>query len=97
MATGDDLRAGYVDLASTDRHVYALFSGNVMGEAGQQTFFGRQVHVFDWSGRMVARLELDEPALTMALAPDESRLYAVRHEPQPSVVRYDLPRLPDGG
>jgi hypothetical protein len=97
MATGDDLRAGYVDLASTDRHLYALFSGNRAGEAGPQTFFGRQVHVFDWSGRMVARLELDEPALTIALTPDESRLFAVRHDPEPSIARYDLPPLPGGG
>jgi hypothetical protein len=94
MATGDDLRAGYVDLASTDQHVFALFSGKRRNEAGSRTFFGGQVHVFDWTGRIVARLELDEPALTIALSPDESRLYAVRHEPEPSIVRYDLPRLP---
>lgn len=96
MAIGDDLRAGYVDLESTDRHVYALFSGNLMGEAGQQTFFGRQVHVFDWSGRMVERLELDAPAVSIAVNRNESRLFAVWHDPEPSVVRYDLPPLPDG-
>jgi hypothetical protein len=97
MATGDDLRAGYVDLASTDKHVFALFSGKRRDEAGSRTFFGGQVYVFDWAGRIVARLGLDEPALTIALSPDERLLYAIRHEPEPSVVRYALPRLPDGG
>jgi hypothetical protein len=97
MATGDDLRAGYVAVTSTDRHLFALFSGNFAGEAGQRLYFGRQLHVLDWSGRMVVKLELDEPAFTIAVAPDESRLYAVRHDPEPSVVRYDLPPLPDAG
>lgn len=97
MAIGDDLRAGYVDLESTDKYVYALFSGRLMGEAGQQTFFGRQVHVFDWAGQMVARLDLDEPAISIALTPDGLRMFAVRHDPQPSVVGYNLPSLRSGG
>lgn len=97
MATGDDLRVGYVDISSTDRHIYALFSGKTRGEAGANTFFGREVHVFDWSGELVERLLLDEIAFTMAIAPDGRHLFAVRHDPEPAIARYVLPALPGGG
>lgn len=96
MATGDDLRVGYVDLAATRDHIYALFSGTVRGEAGASTYFGREVHVFDWSGAKLARLQLDEPAFTIAVTPDGARMYAVHHEPVPSIVSYSLPRPPAG-
>jgi hypothetical protein len=97
MATGDNLRVGYVDLAATRDHIYALFSGVLRRDAGSSTFFGREVHVFDWSGAKVGRMRLDEPAFTIAVTPDGTRMYAVRHEPQPAIVAYSLPRLSPGG
>lgn len=97
MATGEDLRAGYVGLASTAHHIYALFSGRLRSEAGANTFFGREIHVFDWSGKKVARLGLDELAVAIAVTPDGKQMFAVRHDPEPSVVRHALPDLPTGG
>lgn len=97
MSIGDDLRVGYVDLASTDERIYALFSGSLARDAGASVFFGREIHVFDWSGKMVTRLRLDEPALTIAVDPAGTRLFAVRHDPAPSVVRYELPTAARGG
>jgi hypothetical protein len=90
MALGDDVRAGYVDMASTDDRIYALFSGAV-GMQGGNTFAGREVHVFDWSGKMLARLALDAPGYSVSVTPDEKQLFTLRHEPEPAVVRYRLP------
>jgi hypothetical protein len=97
MAAGDDLRVGYVGLASTNEHIYALFSGELRSEAGANAFFGREVHVFDWSGKKVAQMKLDEPAFAIAITQDGDRMYAIRHDPEPSVVRYVLPRPSTGG
>lgn len=97
MATGDDLRVGYVGLASTDRHIYALFAGLTRAEAGRNSFFGREVHVFDWTGELVERLTLDEIAFAMAVSPDGRELFAARHDPEPAVVRYVLPERLWGG
>lgn len=97
MAVGDDLRGGYVDLASTRDRIYALFSGVLLRDAPDNVFFGREVHVFDWSGRMLARLRLDEPGLGIAVTPDETQFFTIRHDPEPSIVRYRLPAAARGG
>ena len=90
MALGDDVRAGYVDLASTRDRIYALFSGAV-GMQGSDTFAGREVHVFDWSGKQLSRMQLDAPVWTIAVEPGGRRMFGVRNDPEPSIVRFDLP------
>lgn len=90
MATGDDLRFGYVDLVAAGDRLYALFSGRTRAERPGRANFGEQVHVFDWEGRLVQVVELDEPALSLAVEEDGRTLYAVRHDPEPAIVRYRL-------
>jgi hypothetical protein len=91
MATGDDLRFGYVDVAPTAGHVYALFSGRTRGDHPDDASYGRSVHVFDWDGSLRAVLELDVDAFAIAVDEERGRLLAVRHLPTPSVVTFDLP------
>jgi hypothetical protein len=90
MATGSDLRFGYTGLASTDEHIYALFSGQLRGEGGAYSYFGTEVHVYTWTGERVATYRLDERARAIAITPDGRRLYAVQWTPEPRVVRYAL-------
>lgn len=92
MATGDDLRIGYLDLAATHRHIFALFSGNTRGEMRGRTYTGKEVHVFDWTGERVTTLALNERAHSIAVdtaAP--GYLYVARDDPSPTLVRHPLP------
>lgn len=91
MATGDDLRFGYVDLVAAGDRLYALFSGHTRAERPGRANFGQQVHVFDWEGRLVRVVDLDAPALSLAVEEDGRTLYAVRHDPEPAIVRYRIP------
>ena len=91
MATGDDLRVGYLDLASTSRHLYALYSGKTRAESRGRTYFGKEVHVYDWNGERLATLALPELAFTLTVDPAGRYLYAVHHDPEPRVARYTLP------
>lgn len=96
MATGDDLRFGYVDLAAAGDRLYALFSGRTRAERPGRANFGQQVHVFDWEGTLRSMIDLDEPVLSLAVTPDGRTLYAVRHDPVPAVFRFRLPAEPKG-
>jgi len=90
MMTGDDLRFGYGDLASTDEYLFALFSGETRGSAPRIAQFGKAVHVFRWDGERVATLQLPARARAITVTPDGADLFAIHMEPKPAVVRYPL-------
>jgi hypothetical protein len=90
LASGDELRFGYVDLYAAGERLYALYSGAKRADRPGRANFGGEVHVFDWSGELVRILPLDHLALALAVADDERTLYTVRHNPTPAVLRYAL-------
>ncbi len=96
LATGDDLRFGYVDVATTNDRIYALFSGRTRTGHPEDAVYGQTVHVFDWDGTFVSILHLDADVMAIAVDEVRTRLLAVRHLPAPAVLSYDLPaRLQD--
>ena len=91
LATGEDLRFGYVDVATTRDRIYALFSGRTRAGHPDDAVYGRDVHVFDWDGTLHSVLNLDADAMAIAVDLRRGRLLVVRHLPTPAVVSYDLP------
>lgn len=91
MATGDDTRFGYVDVAAAGNRLFALYSGHTRAERPRRANFGEEIHVYDWDGQLHARYRLDRPALTLAVDSASRTIYAVGHDPVPAVVTYVLP------
>ena len=91
LATGEDLRFGYVDVATGEDLIYALFSGRTRAGHPDDAVYGRDVHVFDWDGKLHSILHLDADAMAIAVDPRRDRLLVVRHLPTPAVLSYDLP------
>ncbi|MDP9353493.1 MAG: TolB-like 6-bladed beta-propeller domain-containing protein [Chloroflexota bacterium] len=90
MTSGDDLRFGYIDLASTDHHVYALFSGRTREEAPGRANYAHYVQVFDWDGRLVRTFELDASVISIAVDRSGEQLFAIRHHPSPALLRIGI-------
>ena len=90
LAPGDDLRFGYVDVATTNDRSYALFSGRTRAGHPGEAVYGRNVHVFDWDGTLLSVIHLDADAMAIAVDSRRSRLLAVRHLPTPAVLSYEL-------
>ena len=93
MASGEDLRFGYVDVAPTGDRIYALFSGRTRGAYPDRAVYGSTVHVFGWDGALQAIFELDIDAMAITVDEERDRILAVRHLPTPAVVSFDLPDL----
>lgn len=91
MATAEDVRHGYVDLAATPTRLYALFSGRTSAGHPDRPTFGEHVHVFDWDGGFRGALRLEEAAIAVAVDGEAGVLYAVSHDPAPAIWRYALP------
>lgn len=84
----DDVRFGYLDVATTDGRVYALFSGRTRAEG--DAYLGDRILVFDWSGRLLDTWAVDSRLMAIAVSPDGDWLYGIRHHPDPAVMAYRL-------
>ena len=89
MATGQDLRFGFLDIGSTNSHIYVLYSGQTRSEAPGQANFGSTIVKYKWSGEPVSIYRLDRLILSFQINQDET-LFASSHERSPSVIRFDL-------
>lgn len=90
MASGEEMRLGYVDVAATDDRIYALFSGRTREGYPDRATYGEYVHVFDWEGAYLGALRLDSEVAAIATDVARDRLIAVRHLPAPAVLSYPL-------
>lgn len=88
MASGDETRFGYLDVATTKSRIYALFSGRTRAEG--RANYGDMVHVFDWDGRLLEAVQLDAFVISLAVDPAGSTLYGLRHDPFPAVLAFRL-------
>ena len=90
-----EMRFGYGGITSTDRLVFALYSGRSMAEAPGYANYGQYVIVFTWTGQPMAILDFDGDSFDIAVSPDGTELFAAFDTPVPAIVRYTLPPLID--
>ena len=94
-STTNETRIGYIDLAITDKRIYALYSGRLRGQQGG---WANLVRVFDWNGNYITSYDLQAAAVGIAVVSRDSEpdiLYAVQMRPKLEISRYMLPQ-PDG-
>jgi hypothetical protein len=65
--------AGYVQVAASDKHVYALFSGRDDEWRG----YSDTVHVFSWDGELVETLKLEKRIVSMSVTADGGQLVGI--------------------
>ena len=79
---GDESREAYVRGQVTDKYIYLLYSGNLPG--GENLFYGKYIHVYDWDGKPVKRLELDNYTKDIAVTANDSLLYM--YDPKSTII-----------
>ncbi len=88
MATGKDLRFGYIDVTVTATHFFALYSGRTRGEYPGKANFANLIHKFTWDGELVQVFELDRDVLMITVDEEEKTLYGTQLYPIPEIVVY---------
>jgi hypothetical protein len=91
-------RIAYNACVAMPNLVVALFSGRrdasyrpVSQYAPSEAHVFEFVHVFDWSGKLVKVLQLDQPTWWMMdIDPKTLEMFGLTDEPVPAVLRYDL-------
>ncbi|MDR1897034.1 MAG: TolB-like 6-bladed beta-propeller domain-containing protein [Prevotellaceae bacterium] len=92
MASWDNT-VGYISIAATDKHVYALYSGKSLKELKEGNsleFVSREVRIFDWTGNRVETYSLDVSCKYIGVSNDEKTLWAIALAPDITPVYFDL-------
>ena len=83
-------RFGYLYMQSTDKYIYALYSGRSRKDFPGKANFGQSIHVFDWDGNPIKEYKLDQDIFAFAINEKENTLYAIQHYPKSQVVKFSL-------
>ncbi|MEA4887487.1 MAG: BF3164 family lipoprotein [Bacteroides graminisolvens] len=74
-AITDETRYGYADIESTDKLVYALYSGRKVKEKDYS--FGSIIRIFDWNGSIGLELHSDINLRRITVSEDNQYIYAI--------------------
>ena len=83
----------YLDVATTNRYIYLLYSGKTYADKGMDSFYGEQIFVYDWKGTPICKLDLDLSAKLICPSPDDDFLYTISLNPDYKVTKYRLPAM----
>ena len=80
----------YIDACTTEDYVYTLYSGRSLKEYGLKCFQSNLIHVYDWEGKLVKKLQLDIDVQQIAVTKDNRKIYAIADLPDPVLVVFEL-------
>lgn len=83
---------GYLSVASTEKYIYALYSGRYQRE-GESFHSGNEVHVFDWDGKPLCLIHLDRNAQYLAATPQGFFALCDNADEGYDVVEYNFPNI----
>lgn len=88
----EDTKFGYLDICEQRKHVYCLYSGKTIkasrGKGGP--FQGSTIRVFDFDGNPVISYKLDHDVFKFTVDSQERTIYAIVHNPEPEIVKFQL-------
>jgi len=80
----------YADVRTTQDYIFALFHNQLLGE-WQRKPKNMEIHVFDWNGLPLYRLQIDEYLASFCVDPLEKIMYAFDYEE--NIYQYDLSKI----
>jgi hypothetical protein len=84
-------RLWYWSCVGTDHYLYALFSGRLRKALPPSRYISAQyIHVFDWHGKLLHVIKLDQLVGGIAVSPDDATLFASVPD-SATLYRYALP------
>jgi len=83
-----DTKYAYVDVATTEEYIYALYSGVL--DPDENHSYGRAIHVFDWEGKLDRIIELNTHVISIAVNDSSNLIFGIQHFPKVAVVSFKL-------
>ena len=86
----DAMRFGYIDVAVTNTHIYALFSGRTRSEYPGRANAGNIIHMYTWDGELTGVYELESDFISIALMEKTKKLYALEYGLGQTIYTYQF-------
>ena len=80
----------YLDVCSTEKFVYLLYSGKNYEKDQLKAFTSNKIHVYNWNGEKVKVLSLDVDVDKIVVSEDDGVMYSIANLPDPMVVSFRL-------
>lgn len=88
MASDENFRFGYIDLAVSNDYIFGLYSGRVRGDGNAN--FGTFIHCFDWEGNFIKSFSFEEYLFSINLNDEGSVIFGLEHYPEISLNIYKI-------
>lgn len=79
---------GFTDVVTTDKFVYALYSGKSFEEYGLQDSEGDNLLVYNWQGELIRTYKLDVDVSCICVDDRDKIMYAITNNPDPLIVKF---------
>lgn len=83
---------GFLSAAISKKYVYAIYSGE-KEDVKSPVPSGKYVYKYDYSGNLINKYELDNATFSIAVAPDDSRLYTIADNKGYCIYTYSMKDL----
>jgi hypothetical protein len=87
FAVNKDTKNTFIDLAVTDKYIYALYSGEILLDNYYSK--GKEVFVYDYDGNLIKKYYLDQELVSFDISGD-SFIYGLNVDILPELFKFDL-------
>lgn len=79
---------GFISSSTTENYIYLLYSGKTRNQGNEK--YSNQIWVYDWSGKPIKKIKLDQEVNQIAVSPDDKYLISYHDNGKPNLIRYEL-------
>lgn len=85
-----DNKVAFACMYTTEKYIYALYSGKTRAEYKNTVFKSQEIRVYDWSGKQVKTFLTDIPLSLICVTPDDKYIYAIADNPDPAILEFSI-------
>ncbi|GMQ28172.1 BF3164 family lipoprotein [Algoriphagus confluentis] len=89
----EEHEAGFINVASTQRYIYLLYSGRKKGVFKEKAFLANTILVYDWNGELVHQFNLNVDLHDLAVSESDDYIYGLVRDREPALVRFSINSL----
>ncbi len=90
VATRRSNKNGFYDVATSDKHIYTIYSGKSFEEAGRSTDHCEYLMIFDWDGNPVGCYKLNVPLYTICYNKQDNAVYGIHIGDEAKLYKFDI-------